>query len=194
MRRGYTLFELLIVVAVVLILAGISIPSIESMYADSRLEAAADQVAGQWSAMRARAITEGRSYRFAVQPGGGDFRAAPDAPEFWSGADPPPVSANEPNAPLVVQDSLPTGIRFASIGGDDPAAAANPDTGEVVDASATASASGSWTTVAVFLPDGTAQQDQEITFRSALSGPLSLKLRALTGGMSTRWLPANQGP
>ena len=192
MRRGYTLFELLVVVALVLILAGMAVPSIESMYADSRLEAAADQVAGQWSAMRARAITEGRPYRFAIQPGGGDFRVAPDAPEFWSGGD-APAASNDANAPLVAQDSLPAGIRFASVGGDS-GSAANPDTGEVGDASAAASGSGSWSTTAVFLPDGTARQDQEITFRSELSGPLALKLRALTGGMSTRWIRPNQGP
>ena len=178
MRRGYTLFELVVVVALVLILAGMSIPSIENMYADSRLEAAADQVSGQWSAMRAQAITEGRSYRFSIQPGGA-FRAAPDDPAYWSGGD-PPAASNANNAPLVVQDSLPKGIVFVPVNAADPSSSGNPDTGNVANASD--SGSGAWSTVAVFLPDGTAQQDVEIDIQSPLSGPIALRLRALTGG------------
>ena len=50
------------------------------------------------------------------------------------------------------------------------------------------SSSGAWNTVAVFLPDGTAQQDVEIVFRMADCSPVSLRLRALTGGVTSRRL------
>ncbi len=189
-RRGYTLFEMVVVVALVCLLAGLAVPPIESMYADYKLQAAVDQVSGQWSAIRARAVTEGRPYRFSIQSGGGDFRAAPDAPEFWSGGAPPAADSGD-KAPLVVQDSLPRGIRFATLNVTDSsyfgAGAADPE-------GPSDSSSGAWSTAAVFQPDGTAQQDVEITFRSAESGPITLRLRALTGGMSTRWVPANESP
>ena len=156
-RRGYTLFEMLIVLALIVLLAGLAIPSIESMYADSRLQAAVDQVSGKWSQMRTRAILEGRSYRFAVGPAGSNFRVAPDDGSYWAGGDPPAASDSQA-PPLVVEDSLPRGIQFAQADTPDlnPYDALNP---------APASSSGTWNTVAVFLPDGTAQQDVEIVFR-----------------------------
>jgi prepilin-type N-terminal cleavage/methylation domain-containing protein len=178
MRRGFTLFEMVIVLALILILAGLSIPSIESMYSDSKVQAAVDQVRGAWAGMRSHAISEGQSYRFSVSMNGSDFRAAPDRSEYWGGGDPPePTDANNP--PLVLQGSLPRGIRFTSADAGAPGAS---------DASAASTAGGSWSTVAVFLPDGTAQQDLEIVFRSRETGasPISLRLRALTGGVTTR--------
>ncbi|HVS36002.1 MAG TPA: prepilin-type N-terminal cleavage/methylation domain-containing protein [Gemmataceae bacterium] len=184
MRRAYTLFEMLVVVALIAILAGMAIPSIEGMYADSRLQAAADQIVGQWSAMRARAITEGRPYRFSVRSGSGDFRVAPD------GSDAAPASDNGDG--LVTEDSLPNGINFDTVN----ASASNSfgSVGMSDDASGGEADSGSWTSVAVFLPDGTAQDDVGITIRTPQSGPISIKLRALTGGISTRWIPANENP
>jgi prepilin-type N-terminal cleavage/methylation domain-containing protein len=172
-RRGYTLFELILVLALLVLVAGLALPSINSMYADSRLLAGVDQVRAQWALMRARATTEGRPYRFAVAVNSGAFRVAPDSPEFWAGGDPPPGPEGS-DQPLIVQDELPKGIRFDF--GDAPDAAAGQ--------SPSASAPADWTPVAVFLPDGTARDDKEITFRSANCTPLLLRLRALTGGVT----------
>jgi type II secretory pathway pseudopilin PulG len=186
MRCAYTLFEMVIVVALVLIVAGLSIPSIQSMYSDSKMQAAVDQVRGAWAGMRSHAISEGQQYRFSVAVNGSDYRAAPDRPEYWGGGDPPePTDANNP--PLVVQGALPKGIRFTADSSD--AGSADPST---TPASAASTSGGLWSTVAVFLPDGTAQQDVEIIFRSPDSGatPISLRLRALTGGMTTTRLTA----
>jgi prepilin-type N-terminal cleavage/methylation domain-containing protein len=184
MRRGYTLFEMLIVCALLLIVAGLSIPSIESMYSDSKLQAGVDQVRGAWASARSHAISEGQSYRFSESVNGSDFRVAPDGSEYWAGGDgPAPTDPNNP--PLVNQDSLPRGISF-TVTASDPGSA-DPSTPAT---SAPSISSGSWTTTAVFLPDGTAQQDVEIVFRLKEAGatPVSLKLRALTGGMTTRRL------
>jgi prepilin-type N-terminal cleavage/methylation domain-containing protein len=184
-RRGYTLFEMIVVVALIALLAALAVPPIESMYAESTLQAAVDQVSGKWAAVRARAVIEGRAYRFCIHSNGSDFRAAPDAPEFWSGGDAPTEAEVSGDAPLVVQDSLPRGIRF-TMDGDVPGPGVNVAAGAA--GASTDSDAGAWSTVAVFLPDGTAQRDGEIRFRSADSGPIALRLRALTGGMSTRWI------
>ena len=116
MRRAYTLFEILLVVALIAILAAMTVPGlIEAIYGDrTRLQAAADQITGQWSSMRARAIMEGRPYRFSVEPGTGNFHVAPDGSGY--GGD---------NNGYVVDDSLPRGIQIVMAN----AAAPNADGG-----------------------------------------------------------------
>jgi len=199
-RRGYTLFEMVIVVAMILLLAGLAIPSIESMYADNHLQAAVDQVSSKWAEVRTRAILEGRPYRFCFAPNGVDFRVGPDSPEFWSGGDPPPPTGSGPQ-PLVAQDTLPPDIQFDLNNPSDPnsagaSASTNATTGSSAPSdpnsagasTASNSSGGSWITYAVFLPDGTAQNDVALTFRYMNCTPVILRLRALTGGVSTRQL------
>ena len=176
-RPGYTLFEMMLVMALLVLLAGLSIPSIESMYADYKVQAAVDDVGGAWASLRARAIIEGRPYRFSIN--GDEFRGAPDDPAFWSGGDTP--ASSDPAAPLIVQDSLPRGISFAN--GADPNLSTPNDPAS---AAAAAPSSDGWTTLAVFLPDGTADQDVQLAFQYSNAAPITLQLRALTGGMSTR--------
>jgi prepilin-type N-terminal cleavage/methylation domain-containing protein len=175
MRRAFTLFELLLVLALLVILAGIALPSINAMYADSRVTAAVDQVQAHWAAARSHAIREGRPYRFAVAVNGNGFRVAPDSPEFWGGGD-SPSAAEGREPPMAVEDALPNGIRFA----DD-----NGSVGE---------GAGGWTPVAVFLPDGTARDDAEILFRGDNTRTHRLKLRGLTGCVTSRVLPPDEGP
>src|SRR6516165_5511545 len=100
MRRAFTLFELLLVLALLVILAGLALPSIDAMYADSRVTAAADQVRASWASARAHAIREGRPYRFAIAVNGNGFRVAPDSSEFWGGGD-APAAAGGGEPPLV---------------------------------------------------------------------------------------------
>jgi prepilin-type N-terminal cleavage/methylation domain-containing protein len=172
MRRGYTLFELLVVLALLLLVAGLAVPSLESMYADYRLQAAVDQVRAKWAEARAHAVAEGRPYRFSVSADGSSFRVAPDGADFWGGGD-ASAPAGAPDAPLVFEDSLPRGIRFASA-----------DAGAAGEGAAPAAAAGDWSPVAVFLPDGTARNDVEILFQARYCTPILLRLRALTGGVT----------
>src|SRR4051794_15075176 len=112
-RHGFTLLEVLLVVAVIVILGAMAYPSIEAMYGDVRLSAAADQVRARWADARTKAIEDGRPYRFATQPDG-QFRIAPDAPEFWSGGGGTPADASDADTPpLVLEDSLPKGVSFS---------------------------------------------------------------------------------
>jgi hypothetical protein len=46
----------------------------------------------------------------------------------------------------------------------------------------------------VFLPDGTARQDVEIRLNASGGAPISIRLRALTGGITTRWVRGNENP
>jgi Tfp pilus assembly protein FimT len=58
----------------------------------------------------------------------------------------------------------------------------------------TSSAGSGWSTVAVFLPDGTANQDALISIRSGQSAPITLRLRASTGSLVSLLPPASNRP
>ncbi len=58
-RQGFTLFELLLVCAVVVILGVAVYPSIEEMYSSYRVSASADQVRAAWAQARTHAMDDG---------------------------------------------------------------------------------------------------------------------------------------
>jgi prepilin-type N-terminal cleavage/methylation domain-containing protein len=175
-RRAYTLLELLLVIAILALIASITIPSLDVLYGSFKTQAAADSVRGAWATARSRAMEESRAYRFAVVPGRGNFRIAPDDDSFWTGGDPP----DDPENPsLIREDALPDKVHFdLAGGGSGPSPASGPDDSPLAVGSVDP---GQWVTVAVFQPDGTALQDLEITFRCDGARPITLQLRALTG-------------
>jgi hypothetical protein len=160
------------------------------MYADYIQTAAADAVQGAWAEARSRAINEGRPYRFAIVQGQGNYRIAPDSPEFWSGGG--GMEMNDPENPaLDLSDVLPRGIRFpreeglgadvASLSGDTslPPDSISPDM---------------WKAIVTFMPDGTAAADAEVILESRSTDPLRLRMRGLTTTTTTERLRADGTP
>jgi type II secretory pathway pseudopilin PulG len=178
-RPSYTLLEVTLVVALIAIATAIAYPSLDGMYGHHRLTAALDEVRGTWAAGRSHAIEEGQPYRFAVVPGKGNFRLAPDSPEYWEGGNPTP-SGNGPQ-PAILASALPRGVTFANgPGSGPPSGGSNPDT-------VLASVSpGQYQTLAVFLPDGTARDDVEIRFNVRGAAPAVIRLRSMTGVVSVQ--------
>jgi hypothetical protein len=176
-RSGYTLFEVVLVGAVLTILAAISVPSLKNMYGIHKLNGAVDCVRAGWAEARARAIDEGRPYRFSIEPNGSHYRVAPDNPEYWSGGAP---STGSQGKGLVLEKALPGGVRFA-LGDEAPATPAGGSDGKE-----DSKPSGSWTTGVVFLPNGSASDDVKITFRVRGVKPTSIQLRGLTGNVSVQ--------
>jgi prepilin-type N-terminal cleavage/methylation domain-containing protein len=177
-RRGFTLLEVTLVMAVIVLLTAMVLPSIEAMYGDVRLSAAADQVRGRWADARTKAIEEGRPYRFATQPDG-QYKIAPDTAEFWGGSgDATAGESNDPDSPpLVIEESLPQGIKFA----DESNAGDSSD-------------GGPWQSALKFLPDGTASADKSITLQADGYRPVQLRVRALTGAVTVETLPMGAHP
>src|SRR5262245_60047620 len=109
-RTGATLFEILLVMAIVVIISAMAFPSLSAMYGSYKINGAVDSVRSAWADARARAIEEGRPYRFAVEPSGSSYRVAPDHPDYWEGNS---IPTDDPNGQgLVIEQSLPAGVRF----------------------------------------------------------------------------------
>jgi hypothetical protein len=166
--------EVVLVMAIILIFAAISYPAIDAMYAGARLEGASDAVRAAWSEAQGHAVNEGRAYRFAVVPGKGNYRVAPDSAEFWNGGG--NAQYDPENPAYVLESSLPKGMVFPDENGNVPHGTVNdsslPDNEVPV---------GSWVTWVTFLPDGTAQDDAEVLLQYPGCRPFILRLRALTG-------------
>jgi Tfp pilus assembly protein FimT len=178
-RKAATLFELILVLAILVIVTAIAVPSLHSMYGAHKLTGAVDSVKGAWAEARAHAMKEGRPYRFSVQPDGSAFRIAPDQDDYWAGDAP----SGDPNGQgLILEQSLPTGVRF-SVGGD--AGAAPPQgTQENYSLEEKPVANGNWSNTVVFNPDGTAQDDVRIVFQVKGARTTALQLRGTTGDVS----------
>jgi prepilin-type N-terminal cleavage/methylation domain-containing protein len=158
-RRGFTLFESILVVVILAVAAAIVAPNVRSMYGDAPLTASADMVKGRWADARARAMAESRPYRFAIIDNTGRFRIAPDSPEFWEGGQ------------GGMEDVLPQDVRFCTL-----------QTATGLPQESTGS---EWACPIVFMPDGTARADAEIAFAEAGGRPLILRLQAATGAVTT---------
>lgn len=180
-RRGFTLFELVLVVAILLITGATVMPMMQTLWGATPINAAADTIKARMAQARARAMAENRPYRFDAMDNSGTMRVAPDSAEFWDngasdGSTVPPTDNNSGPAPLVVDDQLPKDIRFCgsqSAGTTD----AQPQAGN--------SGSGNWVCPVVFLPDGTTRQDAEIAFTDGNGKPLVLRVQAATGAITT---------
>jgi prepilin-type N-terminal cleavage/methylation domain-containing protein len=176
-RSGFTLFELVLVMVLLVIVGALSYPSLSSMYGGFKVTAAADEVRSAWAQARAHAINEGTPYRFAVVPGKGNYRIAPDVESYWAGQGGQQAPEDPTVRPLVMQDALPKGVSFASK--EDTGTPPSDTVLEGVDPS-------HWVTRVVFLPDGTARDDAEMLLRVRGARPLIVRIRGLTGDVTTR--------
>jgi prepilin-type N-terminal cleavage/methylation domain-containing protein len=184
-RPAFTLFELILVLALLVVVGAISYPSINSMGGYFRVTSAADQLRGAWAQARARAMNDGIPYRFGVVPGKGNYRVAPDVGEFWSGNGNGHADGGSGSPPLVMEEALPKGVRF-STSSNVTLRDARGDEDTVLAEGATDNSA--WTTVAVFMPDGTARTDAEVTLLTSGAKPLLLRMRGLTGVVTNKSL------
>jgi len=169
-RHGFTLMELMLVMVIIVIAAALAFPSFEAMLATTNEYAARDMVRARWAEMRAKALEDNRPYRFAVTENTGKFRIAPDDDAFWSGNS---TGEGDDEKPLIIEGELPEGVLFTT--------SAEAFAGEAAPAPGA-----QWgLTVAVYLGEGIARDDAEIYFGRAGQRPLGLRLRALTGAVSS---------
>ena len=168
MRSAYTIIELICVLAIIVIIGSIAIPTTQVQLANARVSAAADQVRARVSDARARALEQGRPWKLGFIPGSGMFQLAPEDSQEWTGA-----SQNEVKKTDLIREKLPKDVIFGLQKEDVQGA-----TG------ASSSAAGKWETIAVYTWDGSAREDSTVYFGKGGWVPMRVTIRGLTGTVS----------
>jgi prepilin-type N-terminal cleavage/methylation domain-containing protein len=164
-RRGFTLFELLLVLAVLVILAGLAWPAFKTPFENQRLLKAGDLLRAAFGRARIQAMDRGVVQMFRYEPATGRYQAMD-----WSGFDSTGGTA-DPGMIAEAAEALPEGIHFvaATVSADTRSQAAGGDP------TALASAPPIW-----FYPDGTAS-DAEVVLANDAGRAVTVQLRGLTG-------------
>lgn len=178
-RRGYTLSEVLVVLALLVTVTALAQPAVRKALGDSRLRSAARQVRAELAKTRLRAMQSGVARRFRYRFGENQFEIAPanfDTEAAASGddaystaaavatVDPQHADAGlKPAAKAVVQ-KLPEGVSFGT---------------PVPDAVAPIGEEG-WSEPIVFFPNGRTA-DATIQLRGERNSVVDVSLRGLTG-------------
>ncbi len=175
----------MLVLAIIVIAAGLSIPMMQAMLDDARETAAGDMIRGKAAETRAHAMETGKAWRFAYLPGTGVIQIAPDDSDDWnSTGDHTPIEKED-----LIRDEMPKDIVW-----DQPDAAdANPPAIRVADSEFAAGGragappgTDSWQTIAVYLYDGCVRDDANTPtlttyFGKAGTSPMALQIRVFTG-------------
>jgi prepilin-type N-terminal cleavage/methylation domain-containing protein len=166
-RPGYTLLEIMCVMAILVIVSAVSVPVIQSMLVDARMTAAGDMVRARLADTRAKAMDEGRSWRLGFLPGSSTFQLAPDDSTEWDTTSQDTIRLQD-----LIRDELPRDIVLAL------------NQADIEGASGTAAPAGKWETVAVYKWDGSAMDDTTTYFGKAGMTPMRVNVRSLTGAVS----------
>jgi prepilin-type N-terminal cleavage/methylation domain-containing protein len=173
-RPGYTLMELLAVIAILTALGGVLVPTLSGLGGDTKVKAGADAVRARMSEARAAAIEQGRAYRVAVSQDGTKLRVAPDELEF-AGFEP---LDGEGAGPVIAEDELPTPVTAVPVL-DEGAQAVVDEAG--------------WIRVVTFLPDGTCREaSAAVEVKEPGVHSMLVRVRGLTGSATVTSVPAGE--
>ena len=76
-RRAFTLLEMLLVLAVLVVVVSFTMPALALPLENHRLRRGADQIRARWAQARAQAMEHGRTYVFRHDPGADTFMVEP---------------------------------------------------------------------------------------------------------------------
>jgi Tfp pilus assembly protein FimT len=168
-RRAYTVLELMLVLALMVVLGALAYPELQGPIARQRLRSAAEVIRGAWNNARSDAMTTGEIHLFRYEPGSGNYQV-----QRWINAD--TSSSDGPSAAATTasdeQLTLPEEIEFLE--------------GEQLDARASFEAvamSGAETGSApsvMFYPDGTTSTI-ELEIANTYDARMRISMRGLTG-------------
>ncbi len=182
-RSAYTLLELLLALAVMAVLAGVTIPSALRMYADSKLTDAAEKVRAMVGETRMHSITTGERFQFRYEKDGRHYLQVPlEVPVPVDTSTTTIVMAPRPKSTL---GTLPEGLHFTTENakliqpGAPTGLPLNPDLlSELPDSKDLASAD--WSDAIVFAEDGSAVDASWLVVDSRKQA-VPVEVRGLTG-------------
>ena len=112
-RFGFTLVEFLLVLAVMVLVAAMSVPILQRSFSGQRLKNSGDRVRAEFGRARVKAIESGQVYAFFFIPGAGQFSVAPFEDDLMSQIDVTPDDLRTSNFDFA-RNTLPKGIIFAA--------------------------------------------------------------------------------
>ncbi len=194
-RRAFTMIELLLVLALVVIIGALVTPIMSRTLQNQRLRYAGDQLRAEWLHARSTAMKSGRIQMFRYQPETSYYKfetwvAENDDLEASADADNPTAVGPSTTTPLDEADlaadpsladarELPGEVKFVDSEVFNDTRAAEIDA-EVPSASPTAaSGAGGWSRPILFYPDGTSSAARVVVRNENYY--VLLNLRGLTG-------------
>ena len=172
-----TLFELLLVLVLLVVIASFAKPIFDGAFASLKLQRAGDKVIAAWSELRILAIQTGQPHQFQFQPESGHYRLEP-----WYGylvdPDTQQMLGNQGASygdwePYEAE--LPEEIEFYQ---GDSLSRENGDVAEVV--SLSAGGTSGWSEPIIFFPDGSTTR-ASLLLQNQKDLVLRITLRPLTG-------------
>lgn len=162
-RPGFTLLEMVVVMAILVVLAGILVPTIAGVRGNTGLKAGGDTLRSKMFDARAKAMDYGIPYRLSVSDDGKTLQVAPD--DATAAAD-----LGQSGNPS--QEKMPDGI-IVKVLPQDGVEATVDQTG--------------WIRVATFSPEGTCREDlvevQVIEAENKVAVPITIRIRGVTGAI-----------
>jgi type II secretory pathway pseudopilin PulG len=172
-RPAFTLVEVLLVLAVLIILGAILIPSLTTFRADTRQRATADAVRGELAVARARAKENGQPVRIALSSDGTRIRRGPDGADF---ANATAATANADSQANIVDYAFEQPVTVKVV----------PENNVIPPEES------GWVTVATVQPDGTCLETTVLLAIADGDGvPLYVRVRGLT--TTAKVVPAPSG-
>lgn len=176
-RDGFTLMELMLVMAVIVTVLGLALPSINRSFASQALSKGADRVRAAMGRARVQALREGDVYCVYIENSGRwfDVAAYNAADQQIAKSRKEAGDSNQRSVSNFEDSMLPNGIKFVA-------------GSSYIDARAAAAASengskgirGSNIEQILFYPDGTSQ-DARVVLQNEKGGLVEIQLRGLTG-------------
>jgi prepilin-type N-terminal cleavage/methylation domain-containing protein len=207
-RRGLTLIEVMLVLALMVVIAAFTWPVMNNTFASQRLKKAAEIVRTQWSKSRILAMNSGRVVLFRYEIGGGRFRSdeyidvtafenmsndgtTPEANATSGGNSWTPYqdtnSQNSASPPVAGEQTLPEGILFRACEIDNDSRATTATVNPAADATGI-----SWSEPIYFYPDGTSSSAQ-LQIYNDRQRAVELVLRGMTGVVKVSEVTAMEG-
>jgi len=186
-RRGLTLMEVLLVLALLVAMGAMVWPNLQRPFAAERLRRAGDQVRAHWSRARNRAIDSGEVYSFRCQLQGSrylieryaglDIDQAVTSTGFAATAS---DNATPGTPALSIDKTLPAGVTMSDLQTEADARTSSQAM-EFGNEDPSQSRDETWSTPVLFFPDGTSTT-AELTLTNQYGATVMISLRGLTGG------------
>lgn len=164
---GFTLIEVMLTLAVLVIMASFAWPVLDRLIESERLAKAGDRLRSRWTGARATAIESGQLILFRYAPGANRYRI-----ECQQDLD-----QDQPAclARLPLEQTLPDGVRFAA-----DQATGGPLAEGQAELAFDEPADGEWSAPILFCPDGTCS-NAELELANDRGWTVRLTLRGMTG-------------